>query len=77
MFEAGYYKFCATADDGVRMWVDDVLALDKWYDNGSAIHCHTLNMAKGVHQVHVEYYEDRGSSFIYAWWKEEKPHRWY
>lgn len=77
MFEQDYYKFCLMADDGARMWVDGVLILDKWYDNRGDIYCSTLKMTKGVHKIHVEYYEHRGNSFVYAWWKQDQAHRWY
>ncbi len=29
----GVYRFKATTDDGMRMWVDDVLIIDSWYDS--------------------------------------------
>ena len=29
-FSAGNYRFSATMDDGMRVWVDDVLIVDSW-----------------------------------------------
>lgn len=79
MFESDYYQFCAMADDGVRVWVDDALVLDRWYDsdNQGIVYCKTLRMTEGVHQVHAEYYENRIDAFVYVWWKEALPQRWY
>jgi len=74
-FERGSYRFCAMADDGVRIWVDDVLVLDEWHDNNGTVYCGTRRMTEGVHRVHVEYYENRGDAFIYVWW-EDLPRRW-
>ena len=74
-FERGSYRFCAMADDGVRIWVDDKLVLDEWHDNNGTVYCGTHRMTEGVHRVHVEYYENRGDAFIYVWW-EDLPRRW-
>jgi len=74
-FEAGYYRFCAMADDGVRIWVDDVLVLDEWHDNNGDFYCGTRRLGEGIHRVHVEYYENRGNALIYVWWDEDLPRR--
>ena len=34
-FPTGTSTFNATADDGVRLWVDGVLLIDKWIDQGA------------------------------------------
>jgi len=74
-FEQGDYRFCAMADDGVRIWVDGTLVLDEWHDNNGIFYCGTRRMTEGVHQVHVEYYENRGNALIYVWWREDLPSR--
>ncbi len=75
-FEMGYYRFCAMADDGVRIWVDDALVVDRWHDNNGIVYCGTRLLTKGVHRIHVEYYQNRGQAFIYSWWERDLPHRW-
>jgi len=72
-FEQGDYRFCAMADDGVRIWVDDELVLDEWHDNNGIFYCGTYQVTEGIHQVHVEYYENRGNALIYVWWREDLP----
>lgn len=75
-FEEGYYRFCAMADDGVRIWVDGTLVLDEWHDNNGVAYCQSRWMTACVHRVHVEYYENRGNALIYVWWQRDFPHRW-
>ncbi len=73
-FEGGYYRFCAMADDGVRIWVDDALVLDEWHNNNGIAYCGTHYVAEGVHVIHVEYYEDWGNALIYVWWEKGARH---
>ena len=56
-FEAGDYTFSATADDGVRMWVDGELIIDAWKDQGATTYQATRQMTAGEHEVKVEYYD--------------------
>jgi hypothetical protein len=55
-FAAGDTTFTLTVNDGVRLWVDGALLLDKWFDQ-SASYTVTKTLAAGSHQVKVEYYE--------------------
>jgi hypothetical protein len=72
-FNEGYYRFCAMADDGVRIWVDGALFLDEWHDNYGLVYCKEHWVTAGVHQVHVEYYENWGNALIYVWWQRFLP----
>jgi len=31
-FEAGYYRFSADVDDGVRIWLDGILVMNEWHN---------------------------------------------
>lgn len=75
-FDAGYYRFCARSDDGVRIWVDDALVVDEWHDSNANTYCSVQWMTAGAHRVHVEYYENLGNALIYVWWRKDLPHRW-
>ncbi|OGO05453.1 MAG: hypothetical protein A2Y73_00440 [Chloroflexi bacterium RBG_13_56_8] len=56
------YNFYATVDDGVRIWVDGSLVLDKWYPQSRTTHTATKWLAAGTHQVRVEYFEATGDA---------------
>jgi glucose/arabinose dehydrogenase/PKD repeat protein len=57
-FEPGEYEFAATADDGVRLYVDGVLVIDRWIDQGPTTYRATLPLDGGPHEIVMEYYEN-------------------
>jgi hypothetical protein len=57
-FEAGAHEFAVTADDGVRLYVDGQLVIDKWLDQSASTHTVTLTLSGGAHTVVMEYYEN-------------------
>jgi hypothetical protein len=57
-FADGAYTFVATADDGVRLWVDGVPLVDKWIDQSPTTYLATTSLTAGVHIVVMEYYEN-------------------
>jgi len=69
--ERDHYRICAMSDDGVRIWVDDRVAVDHWHANNGTAYCGTFYSTGRAHPVKVEYYEDGGDALIYVWWE---PH---
>lgn len=67
-FEASTYEFTATADDGVRLFVDGQLLIDQWKDQGATTYKATRTMSAGPHEVKVEYYEYGGLAVAKASW---------
>ncbi len=62
--EAGEYILRSYADDGIRIYVDDQLVVDRWHE-ASEINKHDsikLNLDKGKHRIKVEYLEKTGSA---------------
>lgn len=59
---AGTYRFTATMDDGMRVWVDDALIIDAWYDSQEHTISADVFLNSGDHQVKVEYYEAGGEA---------------
>ncbi len=57
-FTAGSYTFTATADDGVRVWVDNNLIIDKWIDQPATAYNATIDLTAGVHDIKMEYFEN-------------------
>lgn len=69
-FEAGTYRFRYRADDGLRIWVDDVLIVDAWQDQAAEWHTIDHYVAGGVHRVRIEYYENTGYAVFQIGWEK-------
>jgi hypothetical protein len=67
---AGTYRFHAYVDDGVRLWVDDVILIDQWHE-GLATYAADVQLAEGAHNLRVEYYEHIGDALAQLAW--ERP----
>ncbi len=57
---AGPYRFSVWTDDGVRVWVDDVLIIDQWEVSGARNFVTDVNLVRGLHNAKVEYFESEG-----------------
>jgi hypothetical protein len=68
VFPAGDTTFTATADDGVRVFVDGTIVIDAWTDQGATTYTATRTLSAGEHQVTVEYYEREGNAVIQVFW---------
>ncbi|MCA9865418.1 MAG: SH3 domain-containing protein [Anaerolineales bacterium] len=56
----GTYRFTASTDDGMRVWIDNVMIIDAWFD--SQVHTITADvfLSAGTHTIVVHYYEAGG-----------------
>lgn len=64
----GVYRFSATMDDGMRVWVDGKLVIDSWFDGKVRTETADINLNSGPHSVRVEYYEAGGNAVArFAW----------
>lgn len=65
---SGNTRFFASANDGVRLWVNNVLLVNRWYNNageGSA----TINLVGGQkYAIKMEYYENLGPASARLSW---------
>jgi len=61
---AGRYRFSVTGDDGVRVYVDDELYLNGWWDHGVRTFTTDRDMPGGQHEVRVEFYERYGAAVV-------------
>jgi len=59
---SGNYRFYANSDDGMRVWVDDILLMDEWFDQQEAWTTADLYLAEGLHRLKVEHYEHVGAA---------------
>ncbi len=65
-FGAGYYRFLAEADDGVRVYIDNNLLIDGWLSASGRTFA-VGRYLTGAHIVSVEYYQLFGISRIRFW----------
>ena len=63
-FEADTYRFTVSADDGVRLRIDDHLLIDQWQDQ-TTTHSADISLILGYHRVRLEYYEGDGSAAVH------------
>ncbi|MCG2784936.1 MAG: S8 family serine peptidase [Anaerolineae bacterium] len=66
-FPGGNYEFKVDADDAIRVYVDNQLVVDRWWD-GSGGGDGGRNISAGNHEVKVEYYENQGDAKLSVVW---------
>ncbi len=66
-FDSGTYRLNVASDDGVRVFVDGNLVIDRWY-NGPADQTFSADLVlEGTHAIIITYYEDRDLASIRFW----------
>jgi len=65
----GTYVFTATADDGIRIWVDDALIIDQWYERPATTYTAEKHLSAGHHLIRVEYFEKTGLAVAKVQWQ--------
>lgn len=68
-FTGGTWRFRVLADDGVRLYVDDVLVLNDWVDGGGPEKTVEVALIAGAHNLNVELYESAGDALIRVLWE--------
>ncbi|HEX7455975.1 MAG TPA: Ig-like domain-containing protein [Candidatus Nanoarchaeia archaeon] len=66
-FEAGTYQLSVFTDDGVRVYLDENLVIDRWDDSAGA-YATALTISSGHHNLRVEWYENTGSAKLQFHW---------
>ncbi len=61
-FTAGSYQFSVIADDGVRLYIDNNLVIDKWIDQSPTTYTVSQSLSAGTHTIKMEYYENGGGA---------------
>ncbi|MGY1708849.1 PQQ-dependent sugar dehydrogenase [Geodermatophilus sp. SYSU D00758] len=64
----GPWTFTATADDGIRVWVDGELLVDEWRDQPASVFTATRTLTAGTHEVRVEWYEGGEAALTRVGW---------
>lgn len=65
----GRYRFTATSDDGIRVYVDDKLIIDQWYDQSPQTFTADISLTADHHLIKVEYYENGGGAVAKVSWE--------
>jgi glucose/arabinose dehydrogenase len=58
-FGPGKYEFTTRTDDGVRLYIDGNLLINKWQDQSSLPHTGQIDITGGQHTIVMEYYDNR------------------
>lgn len=63
------YTIMITGDDGVRVWIDNRLIINKWIDQPPTTHSYAILLSGGVKvPVKIEYYENTGGAVAKLEW---------
>ncbi len=61
-FSAASYQFTVTTDDGVRLYIDNNLVIDRWVDQSPTTNNTVQALSAGSHTIKMEYYENGGGA---------------
>lgn len=62
---SGDYEFFTSADDGVRLYVDNDRAIDDWQPHSQTLDTATEHLEAGqAYKIRLEYFEDVGSAIV-------------
>jgi glucose/arabinose dehydrogenase len=65
----GTHTFYTVSDDGVRLWVNNVLVVNNWTDHAPTENSGTINLTAGQrYDVKMEFYENAGGAVARLLW---------
>jgi hypothetical protein len=72
---SGNYLIHASADDGVRIWIDDVLVIDEWHwQDGAKDYNRSIHLEEGDHTIHIDYFQIDGDATLRFWIRPAELH---
>lgn len=61
----GDYTFFTSADDGVRLYIDNALGIDDWLPHAQTVDSYGKHLEAGkAYKIRLEYFEDVGSAIV-------------
>ncbi|RYF45116.1 MAG: hypothetical protein EOO38_16590, partial [Cytophagaceae bacterium] len=66
---AGNWNFRINSDNGVRVWIDDVIVQDDWRSDGQRFHptfTYNNQTANSLHRVRIDYYHNTSTAANFA-----------
>ncbi len=67
---AGVCSFSMRIDDGMRVRLNGSVVLASWRDQGATTYSTNVEVRKGINEIEVEYYENRGNAVAQFWVSE-------
>jgi hypothetical protein len=67
----GTYRFMTQSDDGVNLWIDKHHLIAGWW-NDKHEHDKELFLEKGLHDIRLEYFDDKGDALIQLYWNSDE-----
>jgi hypothetical protein len=64
----GTYRFQVTSDDGVRLYLDNMLVIDEWHERRTTTSVIDVLLTSGQHLVVLEYFEQTGLAAVAFSW---------
>ena len=69
--QEGTYRFFASSDDGVRVWLDGEAIIDQWHEGADVLYHVERTLNAGDHTLRIEYYEEKGTAKVLFWWQRQ------
>ncbi|MGK7389185.1 MAG: PQQ-dependent sugar dehydrogenase [Candidatus Cyclobacteriaceae bacterium M2_1C_046] len=70
------YTFTTLSDDGVRLWINNELIIDKWIPQGPTEWSGSIILEEGkTYPVKLEYFEEAGGAVVKLFWSTSKLQR--
>lgn len=70
VFNAGVYEFIVSSDDGVRVFIDGVLVLDRFVGRTFTTDTFQQTLSAGAHQLRVEYFDGVDRAALQVGWRQ-------
>jgi hypothetical protein len=64
MLEPGCYRFTAEADDGVRLYVGEMLLINAWQESSISPLVREVWLSGGEHTITIEYFDAEGAARV-------------
>ncbi|MFL7839215.1 MAG: SH3 domain-containing protein [Candidatus Promineifilaceae bacterium] len=73
-FAPGSYRFQATMDDGMQVYIDNQLIINSWQEGNVRTIEADVNLSAGQHQIVVNYFEKGGNAVAgFTWYALNTP----
>jgi hypothetical protein len=67
-FSPADYDFFVQSDDGVRVYIDNILLINAWFDGYVDQRNSFDKVGEGYRTIRVEYYDRTGTAYVRLWW---------